>query len=283
MKVSTVAKWIGYNLSPKYKESLRKVLPDSILKLYRDIVDEYYLISYPKCGRTWLRLLIGKAISIQYDIKSDDLLNLRALSYLDIRVPKMVVSHNGSPAKVNAEDMTRDNSMFRRSKVILMIRDPRDVLVSLHFHVKKRWKSTDLSVSDYIRGRKGGIESFIRYYNTWDENWSVPKKILLVRYESLHGNTQKELRRIFDFLGMEEISDSTLAQAVEYASFKNMNKMESEKKFTNSSLQPVDQSDRDSYKTRRGVIGGYVDYLTEDDISFLDQQINQRLSSKFNY
>ena len=38
--------------------------------------------------------------------------------------------------------------------------------------------------------------------------------------------------------------------------------------------------DEESYKTRRGVIGGYVDYLSEDDIELIDM-LAKKLGSFF--
>jgi hypothetical protein len=34
-------------------------------------------------------------------------------------------------------------------------------------------------------------------------------------------------------------------------------------------------NDPESYKTRRGKVGGYVDYLTAEDIAFIDQTVNE--------
>ena len=40
-------------------------------------------------------------------------------------------------------------------------------------------------------------------------------------------------------------------------------------------LQPTDAADEESYKVRRGKVGGYVDYLDQQDIAFCRHAVAQ--------
>ena len=112
-----------------------------------------------------------------------------------------------------------------------------------------------------VFGQHFGL-SIIRYYNVWNESRDVPRGFCLVRYEDLHADTAKELRRIFDFLEIPDISDAHIR---EFGSFGNMRSMESSDTLKSGRLRARDSSDVESFKTRRGVVGGYVDYLDAEE------------------
>ena len=48
-------------------------------------------------------------------------------------------------------------------------------------------------------------------------------------------------------------------------------------------LRPGDKTDAESFKTRRGVVGGYTDYLGDTEIEFLNQYIAKNLYRDFGY
>ena len=54
-----------------------------------------YLVSFPKCGRTWLRVMIGRAFQLHFGLPADaDLVELHRLAELDPRVPCVVATHD---------------------------------------------------------------------------------------------------------------------------------------------------------------------------------------------
>jgi len=48
-------------------------------------------------------------------------------------------------------------------------------------------------------------------------------------------------------------------------------------------LKPADQSNQDSYKTRKGKVKGFADHLEEADIGFLNRAMREKLSAYFGY
>jgi hypothetical protein len=111
----------------------------------------------------------------------------------------------------------------------------------------------------------------------------VPEGFLLVRYEDLKHNPVGELRRVVDFLGFTEVEDALLYEAVEFASFENMRKMEAGGTFQSMMLNPADRSDPESYKTRKGKIGGYQDYLSSEESARLADKMKMELSDFYGY
>ena len=47
--------------------------------------------------------------------------------------------------------------------------------------------------------------------------------------------------------------------------------MEKEFMFKERSMRPANVSDDESFKVRKGMVGGYTSYLSPDDIDFIDK------------
>jgi hypothetical protein len=95
-------------------------------------------------------------------------------------------------------------------------------------------------------------------------------------------DTFNQAKRVLEFLGLEEIIDSEIELAIDFSSFDNMRKMEARDKFKVKRLRPGNKEDRESYKVRKGKIGGYTDYLTETDIKTLNEKMRE-LSEFYDY
>ncbi|MBW4575424.1 MAG: sulfotransferase domain-containing protein [Aphanothece sp. CMT-3BRIN-NPC111] len=245
-----------------------------------------YLISFPKAGRTWLRLMIGRALQRHFELVHPDILNLIVnlddqLARLHPNVPRIRVKHDDEPHGKIPEQLVKSKANFKYAKIIFLSRDPRDVIISTYFYFTKRpndphnIKAHDLS--SFLRSPKGGFDTLLTYYNIWAENKNVPRDFLLVRYEDMHINPHKELRKVLNFLSLQEISDEVISEAVEFASFSNMRNLE-EKNTFNLHMQGFQQSDKESYHVRKGKVGGYREYLNEEDIEYLNSRMENLLS-----
>ena len=289
-------KQLYHQLPAGTRGTIRSWMPDPLKRWYAHRNTDVYLISYPKCGRTWLRLMVGRAIALNFGLPEDeDTLFIRWKKKPHPQVPWITVIHDDRPMLKAPEELQTSKSRYQDKRVIFLARDPRDVIVSSYFEMKNRgqlfgdnpYESRqavfDGSLPDFIRNQIGGFETILSYYNIWAENRNIPCGFLLVRYEDMKANAQHELRRVIDFLGLESIPDGTLAEAVEYASFENMRKMEAQGQFKSGILKPADQSNQDSFKTRKGKVKGFADHLEEADIGFLNRAMREKLSAYFGY
>ena len=140
--------------------------------------------------------------------------------------------------------------------MILLIRDLRDVAVSYYFHETRRNRRFfpdreaprfEGSISDFLRSDMGAVDNFIRFYNIWAANRHVPKGFLLLKYEDIHRQPHDELKRLLAFLGLPDVPDVIIQEAVEFSSFDNMRSMERDGVFTYPErLQPGDKNDEES-------------------------------------
>lgn len=243
-----------------------------------------FFISYPKSGRTWLRILIGKAILLH--LKKEDLnpLSLSTFSKYDSRIPKIIVNHGlNRPGIRTPEELSFNFDQYTNSKVLFMVRHPADVVVSLYYHISKRNSEYHGSISDFIRGRRGGIDTIIAYLNEWAKASTMPKDFLIIKYEDLHSDPLAELKRVFRFIELGDIEEDLLKEAIEFASFRNMRKIEKSKELNASELSPTNEQDTQTYKTRKGQVGGYLEELNEEDIAYLEDKIKSGLSPIYGY
>lgn len=269
-----------------------------------------FLISFPKSGRTWLRLMLGRTFQNHYTIDHPDwlrhVMELDILPDLEPRVPLVRVTHDAYPDWKKPSELDRPGARYRRSRVIFLVRDPRDVAVSLFFEHSKRLspkkaerlqshkaalralpagrvRQYEGNIDDFVRGEIGGFDTIVRYFNLWAEDRGIPEGFLLVRYEDLHDDPAREVRRILGFLGRSDIDDRCMAEAIEFAKFDNMRKLEEQNALGDARLKPGDKNDEESYKTRKGKAGGFVDHLSPATVADLTQRMERDLSPYFGY
>ena len=63
-----------------------------------------------------------------------------------------------------------------------------------------------------------------------------------------------------------------------------MQKMEKEGAFRGDHrLTATDTNDKDSFKMRKGKVGGYKEHLTKADIEYINDEIQKNLKPEFGY
>lgn len=254
------------------------------------LTPDVYLLSFPKTGRTWLRFMIGKALALHYrpTVSDDEILDLTPLTKALPSVPIIAVTHDDSPHRKRPSELNPDKTLYKNKKVILLIRDVRDVVVSMYFHNLKREPGMHLPVHlladlpAFVSSPVGSLDTIIAYYNIWADNRSVPNDFLLLRYEDLAKSPINELSRVFQFLNLNLPCDS-LASAAAYAAFDNMHRLESNGHFRAARLTVPDKSDPEAFKIRRGKVGGYVDYLTPQLADHIHRRVRDQLSPFYGY
>jgi hypothetical protein len=63
---------------------------------------------------------------------------------------------------------------------------------------------------------------------------------------------------------------------VEFCTFENMRRAEAEKRFDSRALRPRHLDDPETFKVRRGEVGSYLEYLSAEDIAYIDAAIAAR-------
>lgn len=259
------------------KKLLPKRIKSRVMNAWKFATTQYVVVSYPKSGRTWLRAVLTFYFEARYGLESPPLLEFANLHYLDRRIPKIFFTHDDDP-NTRPEALARDKSRYRKKSVLFLVRDPRDVCVSMYFHRHKREQDLDRPIFDFATGADGGLQTVIEFLNIWAEALPDIPRSHLLSYEAMHSQPEQTLAEALRFLG-EEPDPASVAQAIERARFDKLQAMERASAFESGRLTPTDVEDRDSFKVRRGKVGGYRDDFDEVQRQKLDALVDASLSS----
>ncbi|MEO8485839.1 MAG: sulfotransferase domain-containing protein [Betaproteobacteria bacterium] len=230
-----------------------------------------YILSYPKAGRTWLRALVGKALVDRYGLPAEHLLETGTLTAL-AGLPRVGFYHDGAAMmeRLSWGELPADKSHYRSKRVLLLGRDVRDTLVSAYFQATRRIVLFEGPIGAFVRDERFGVEKVLAFYRQWEAARAVPAAFAFMRYEAMHAQPVAALRSILEFLGASDVRDRVLDDAVSFARFETLRQAEADDRFGNKMLSTASRADPESFKVRRGKVGGFRDYLADDDIAHID-------------
>ncbi len=242
-------------------------------------------VSIPKSGRTWLRVFLYRYFSAIYE--RDFTLNEKEI--FAVPLPKLLFTHDlwEHRATARPKDRWRGKHLVppraaREKKIVLLARDPRDVLVSLFFQQSKRMHRYQGTLSGMLRHPRFGVRLVVEVMNAWMAEWGSRPNCALVRYEDCRRDTAGAFRALVAFLSPRPLDEAAFARSLEFASFDNMKALEAAGKFDSGILAPGDRRDPESFKVRRGQVGGYGEYFTEADLEYLKAEL-ARLHPGYGY
>ena len=252
------------------------------------------VVSWGKSGRTWFRLMLSRYYQIRYHLPQNMFIEFDNLNQLQPEVPKLFFTHGNY-----IRDYTKNwesKADFYNKKVLLLVRDPRDVAVSQFFQWKFRMRPAkkslndypahgeDVSIFEFVMKRDAGLLRIVDFFNGWAREIPRIRDIMVVRYEDMRAEPERVLREIVDFLGTPG-TEADVKEAVAFAAYENMKKLEENKAFSSSGrrLLPGDKKNPDSFKVRRAKVGGYRDYFDEAQIEEIDRFVRDSLSPYYGY
>ncbi len=231
------------------------------------------IVSFPKSGRTWLRMLIGRALCERFGLPETEILDTFALTR-SVGILPTIFTHDGTSNTEGRHLRRLDHSKraFRDKRVLLLCRDPRDTVISCFFEATKRKGVYAGTLSEFLRDPRYGIEKIVTFYELWEAARSVPEELLIISYEGLHADPGKVLRETLAFMGASDLPESSITDAIAYGRFDNMRRMEQTGGLGDGSrMRPGDASDASSYKTRKGKVGGFAETLSPEDLAFANR------------
>jgi hypothetical protein len=201
--------------------------------------DDVFLVSYPKSGNTWTRFLVA---NLAYPEQQVDFSTINHLT------PDPEAATKRELAQARRPRIIKSHAYFdpRYPRVIYIVRDPRDVLLSeYHFDIKRQLIGENFPLEDYVP--RFLARKTEHNYGTWGENvgsWFYVRHkspdFLLVRYESLLSDGMLELGRIAEFIGIPSDREQ-LKLALERSSADRMRELEKKQAHLWSSTKETRQ------------------------------------------
>ena len=248
------------------------------------------ILSIPKSGRTWIRTFLCAYFCKRYGRE----FTLEPERYGEPGIPRLIFSHDYFEHRTKGDLWDRIRGKYlvpkkelRRAQIVLLVRDPRDCFVSLYVQMTRRDRGAPTefkqkTVSDLLREKKFGVRAIIRTMNAWLNEFSDRDDFTIIRYESLREFPGENFRTLLAVLGETRPDMSIFQDALDFSQFDNMQKLEAAGAFDSKILRPGDVRDPESFKVRRGKIGGYREYLSAEDQRYAAEALT-KLDSRFGY
>lgn len=225
---------------------------------------DVFLVAYPRSGTTWLAYMLGHALA-----RDPDSLTIANLGEL---VPEANGAYFfGEPfggfSQLPDPRVFRVHAPYDPSfrKVLYVLRDPRDVLVS-RYHFQGLVDGT-------VRGTMLDYVSRDDHWPCrWDEHvagWLLPPRgqVLALRYEDIRADPEAALVVALGFIGVD-VPAERAAAAVEAARFERMRRLEEEHGRGTPSAG-------EGRTIRRGEAGGWRDELPEEALAELERRYGE--------
>ena len=217
--------------------------------------DDVLIVGYPRSGTTWLAYMLANAI--KPDAREE--LSLKTFGRYVPDVNDAYFWAKPSPPELAAlpsPRFLRVHAAYDPSfpRVVYVLRDPRDTLVSHYHFLRLSRPGFGLSLAEFVA----------RDEEHWPVDWSehvtgwlrVPHPArLVVRYEELHERPEPVLEHVLAFAGLSAPPDR-VAAAVDESRFDHMQRAEDR-----GSIWERKDGERE---VRRGEIGGWRDELDEE-------------------
>ena len=259
------------------------------------------IIAHPKSGNTWLKVMLTRLYGIRHGIAPEDFAKYPALADRNPAIPRFAATNGWySYERAVGDQLTPQapDSELKHKSVVLLARNPLDIAVSWFFQFTRRQSAHKqelinaaidhpidrhtIEMWEFVRYSDIGLPSLIKFLNYWARNLAALDKTLLTSYEALRTDPGSVLKQITGLMG-DTFSDEEVQTAVDFGSFDNLRKLESEGFFRSGGLTLRNAGDPESFKVRRAKVGGYRDYFTPEQADELQQLVATQLSPTLGY
>ena len=269
-----------------------------------------FLASYPKSGNTWLRSIIGNFYNIDKEFSLNDLKLIPLLSikkhfsefenkvyvnknelhfdWISQNIIKCQNLLNNKPNHLNIfKTHSARHKNFTNETVnagfIYIVRDPRDIIVSLkNFSGKQIDKTIDeFLFSKSLMITTNGAQELL---STWELNvqsWLNYNSVsrLIIKYEDLKLNPKENILNIKEFLNKIHrlninLRDRDIDKIIENTNFNNLKQLEDKNGF--------DEATKHSKFFRSGTSNQWKNILSSSQVKLIEKNLRS-LMRYFNY
>jgi hypothetical protein len=266
---------LPYAIRPAQMLASMKVLLRRARRPWSEPEDCTFVVSFPKSGRTWHRLMLGYYLARASGAPASSAFKVGRMCRR-AGIKPVHYSHNDAGFKDGLSPSSRlvaSPRLWKRRDVLFLVRNPRDVLVSAYHHATLR-SSTRFhgSISQFIRKPETGIAKVMKAYNAWYENRELAASYRIHSYEEMHCDPAAVLTSSLEFFGLPAVDPCLVDEAVEFCRFENMQRYERLDLFGVKQLRN-ERGEAPAAKVREGRVGSHATALSADDLAFIEAHI----------
>jgi hypothetical protein len=226
---------------------------------------DVFIAGYPKSGNTWVQyLLVGSIFGSDVRLVPDSLVQ-------DL-VPDVHYKQFYRRYLTPTFFKTHELPQSRHRRVVYLVRDGRDVMVSYFHHLSALGKSLD-PVKSVTTGEGLFPCRWHEHIDAWTAN-PYSAEMITISYEELKKDTVATLQMVCDFVGVER-ERTTLESAARNSTFEILRAKEQKFGWGEDSVWPKDKA-----FIRRGEVGSFKDEMSGEVLhAFMEQSkpVLQRL------
>ncbi|EEC00590.1 putative sulfotransferase [Ixodes scapularis] len=267
---------------------------------YKPTKDDLFIVTYVKCGTTWMQHIV-------YLIQNQGIPPTNAgqfyLSspYIELMGTEFV-SIMKRPGAIKTHFPYHLVPFSPDAKYILVIRNPRDVIVSLHYHWLMfpgyEYNGTfDDSFENFMSG-EADYGDYFQYYRDWYDH-KDKKNVLFVVFEDLKRNPETAVLEVARFMGngYEETllanNKEILKRVLKYSHVDEMKKYTNDmihsffqceletnasrglRRFHDSIRQAGPDAPRKVIYVRKGIIGDWKNHFSREQLRRLNEKFKR--------
>lgn len=254
--------------------------------------DDVMVCAYPKAGTHWIWEIVsmvtkGKA-EYEPTTKGDFMLEFTSLDRINSAPsPRVLNSHL-------AVSSLPDQLFSKHTKIVHVMRNPKDIAVSYYHYIKQAFKTMPESLRlyetfseslPYVTGEYGVymIVSMFKYYKEMVQFIKDnPTQVLNLHFEEVKLNDEQAVKRVADFLN-KDLPDDVIHDIAEKCSFKKLKHAEETYKLPWGIASQMTEEEREKNKDklatayRKGETGDWKNHFTVAE----NEQFDKLLADEF--
>lgn len=238
---------------------------------------DFFLVSFPRSGNTWVRVMLAYLISREEEIAFHNLWQFIP----DTDQPEQLQVLDNPESRINSLPVRILKShdyffpYYVDKKVIYVVRNGIDSITS-YYHYSNARTHQPYSPDLFIKGNTAKIRSWRKHLLGWQR--AQENRVLVVRYEDVAADPVQQLGRMASFLGLD-VTPPNIQDAVGKADFNRMRQLEDKHGYYNDNRT---EEGKNSPFVREGQVAGKSDVFTEEQIE-LFRKLSRKAAARYGY